>query len=317
MPLNTTRRASIKPVETTTRAPSTPQWYTHAYNQLLLYRLVTVCSPCIPRRMRFGLARLLAGAFQRLMPQEYAAAQRNIRRILSTAEADTVERTTRALFRNFACVFADLLSINRLELPLLQRYVHGVHGEDRLRMALAASRGLVVATAHMGNWDLAGRLLSAYGKTVHVLVAPEQQASIQRLLREHKRPTTLHFANNQEPGVFMRLLMALRRGDVVAFQADRATGHRSDVAIPFFGMPTPFPSAPFTLAAAAQVPVLPCFCLLRADDRYDICVEEPIAVERGHETMALQQMARVLEGYIARAPDQWFNFYDIWQQATA
>jgi KDO2-lipid IV(A) lauroyltransferase len=250
------------------------------------------------------------------MPQEYAAAQRNIGHILSTTETGTIERLTRALFRNFACTFADLLSINRLAPPMLQRYVHRVNGEERLHTALASSRGFVVATAHMGNWDLAGRLLSAYGKTVHALVAPEQEAAIQRLLREDKRPTELRFANNQEPGVFIRLLMALRRGDIVAFQADRATGHRSDVAIPFFGMPTCLPLAPFALAAAAQAPILPCFCLMRPDYRYDICVEEPIAVHRGHEIMALQQMVRVLEGYIARDPDQWFNFYDIWQHAT-
>jgi predicted LPLAT superfamily acyltransferase len=27
----------------------------------------------------------------------------------------------------------------------------------------------------------------------------------------------------------------------------------------------------------------------------------------------MQQMVRVLERYIAMAPDQWFNFYDVWQ----
>jgi KDO2-lipid IV(A) lauroyltransferase len=229
----------------------------------------------------------------------------------------TVEQGVRALFRNFAAVFTDLLSLNRQALPVLQRSVHCVQGQAYLHTALAARRGFVAATAHMGNWDLAGRLLSAYGRTVHVLVAPEQEAALQRLLRQEKAAASLRFVTNTEAGVFMRLLMALRRGEIVAVQADRVMGHRSDISMTFFGAPVAFPSGPFALAAAAQVPVLPCFCLLRADAQYDIFVEAPIAVSRGHEEAALRQMVRVLEQYIAMAPDQWFNFYDVWDLTHA
>ena len=313
MPLRA--KSSSVPVAagTEARAKQTLQWYTHSYNRLMLYRLVVVCSSFVPRPIRFGFACILAAVFRRMMPQEYAATQRNIGQILPEADAAAVERIARALFRNFACFFADLLSVNRRALPVQQRYVHLVHGQERLHAALTSRRGFVVATAHIGNWDLAGRLLSSYGRTVHVLMAPEQEVAIQRLLREYRRFANLRFVSNEDAGVFMHLLMALRRGEVVAFQADRATGHRSDVAVTFFGAPVSFPSGPFTLAAAARVPVLPCFCLMRPDRLYDIFVDEAIVVERGGEEVALQQMVRVLERYIAMAPDQWFNFYNVWK----
>jgi KDO2-lipid IV(A) lauroyltransferase len=251
------------------------------------------------------------------MPREHAAAQRNLSRILPHAEPLALEHTVGSLFGNFAAVFADLLSLNRQALPVLQRTVHGVHGQDHLQAALAADRGFVAATAHMGNWDLAGRLLSAYGRTVHVLVAPEQHAAVQRLLRGHGNATHLRFVPNHETGVFVQLLLALRRGDVVALQADRAMGHRRDLPVPFFNAPASLPGAPFALAAAAQVPVLPCFCLLRPDRQYDIFVEAPIVAVRGHEEAALRRMVHVLERYITMAPDQWFNFYDVWDNACA
>jgi KDO2-lipid IV(A) lauroyltransferase len=278
---------------------------------------VVLSSPCIPRPLRFGLARLMATVFRRLMPREYAAVRRNMRQILPDADASAIERLAQALFRNFACTFSDLLSVNRQTTAAQQRYVHRVWGEERLKTALASGRGIIAATAHLGNWDLAGRLLASYGKIVHVLVAPEQQAAIQRLLRGARQPAGLRFVNNDAPGGFMQLLMALRRGEVVAFQADRATHHRSDGTAMFFGAPALFPSAPMTLAAAAQVPVLPCFCLMRSDYRYDIFVDEPLTVSRHGEAVALQHMARILECYIAMAPDQWFNFYDVWDNTHA
>jgi lauroyl/myristoyl acyltransferase len=300
-----------------TRAKQTPQWYTHSYNRVTLYHLVVVCSPFIPRPIRFGLARTLAAAFRWMMPRECAAARHNIGRILPDADTTAIERVIRSLFCNFAYSFADLLSLNRRAQSVQRRYVRRVHGEEHLHTALASRRGFVAATAHVGNWDLAGKLLSSYGRTVHVLMAPEQEAAVQRLLRERNHPAGLRFVTNEGAGVFMQLLMALRRGEVVAFQADRVTGHRSDVPVTFFGAPALFPSGPFALAAAAQVPVLPCFCLMRSDHRYDIFVDEAIMVSRGHEKVALQQMVRVLERYVAMAPDQWFNFYDVWNDSTS
>jgi lauroyl/myristoyl acyltransferase len=298
--------------------PPRPRWYTHSYDGPRLYQMVAVCAPRIPRVLRFACARTLADMYRQRMPKEYAAAQRNIAHILPTADPATISQVARSLFRHFAYYFADLLSLNRQPLPTIQhRYLHGIHNFDRVQPLLASRQGFVVATAHLGNWELAGRLLSPYGKTVNVLIAPEQYAEVQRLLREEHRPPSLRFVSNEDTGGFVQLLMALRRGEIVAVQVDRGTGHRSDVPVNFFGLPVSLPAGPFMLARAAQVPVLPCFCVMRPDRRYEIYIGESIAVERGDEAKALQQMAHVLEQYIALAPDQWFNFYDVWDTPSA
>jgi KDO2-lipid IV(A) lauroyltransferase len=298
-------------------SPAPPLWYTHAYDWPVLYNLVNGLASLLPRSLCFGIANGLAVLFRRLMPREYAAAQANIARIRPDADPVTTARLARSLFRHFGYYFVDLLSLNRRSLEMQQRYLHGVYGLERLEAVMASGNGFVAATAHLGNWELAGRLLIPFGKIVHVLTAPEPQAAIQRLLREQQTPSGLRFVSNNRAGVMMNLLMALRRGDVVAVQMDRGTGHRSDLSIDFFDAPAPFPSGPFMLAAAAGVPVMPFFCLMRPDRLYDIHIGEAIGVTRGGEAAALQQMIRVLEHYVAKAPDQWFNFYDVWCPPTA
>jgi lauroyl/myristoyl acyltransferase len=248
----------------------------------------------------------------RWMPREHAVVQGNLTRVLPDASAPEVERQARQVFGNFACFFADLLGLNRRALPLQQAYVTEVRGLPHLQEVLQSARGFIAATAHLGNWELAGRLLSTYGRRIHVLMAPEQDPAIQRFLRQGTHEAELCFVTNDHSAVFVQLLMALRRGEVVAVQMDRATGHRSDVAVPFFGTPALFPLGPFLLARAAQVPVLPCFCVMRPDARYEIWVDQAIPVAPGHEETALQHMVRVLERYIAMAPNQWYNFYDVW-----
>ena len=297
--------------------PRTSRWYTHTYNRLAFYRLIALCAPLLPRPVRLRVAHAVATILRHGMPREYAAVRRNLTRLRPTASAAEIEQQAQALFRNFACFFADLLSLNRAALPAPQRYVHNVHGLEHLQAILASPRGFIAATAHLGNWDLAGRLLSTYGRTLHVLMAPEHDTALQSFLRQRGEQTRRRFVTNDGPTVFVQLLTALRRGEVVAVQADRATGHRSDVLVPFFGAPAPFPLGPFKLAGAAQVPVLPCFCLMRPDQRYEIFVDAAIVVSRGHEERALQQMVGVLERYVAMAPDQWCNFYDVWDAKLA
>ena len=278
----------------------------------MLYHAAARCAPLLPRRLRLGCARSVAGLFRHLMPQEYAAVQRNLKRILPQADAATIARLTRSLFRHFAYYFSDLFSLNRESLSTQERYVQNIYGFDRLQPILDTGQGFVAATAHLGNWELAGRLLSPFGKTVYVLRTPEQNAALQRLLQEEHQPASLRFVSNDQPGQFIRLLMALRRGNIVAVQIDRGTGHRSDMEVNFFGAPARLPGGPFVLAGAAQVPVIPFFCVMRTDRKYDIHIEDAITVKRGHEQEGLCQMAHVLERYVAMVPDQWFNFYDVW-----
>lgn len=301
------------PIVDTSHRPR--QWYTHAYNRLFFYRLIAGCAAWLPRTVCLRLAGGVAQVFCRAMPREYQAVRGNLAHVIPAVSPEELEQQTQQVFGNFARVFVDLLSLNRRMVLRPQEQGPRVHGLQHLQQILQAPRGFIAATAHLGNWELAGRLLSAYGRRVHILMAPEQDAAIQRFLRAGMDETAMRFVSNDGSTVFVQLLMALRRGEVVAVQMDRATGHRSDVAVPFFGSPAYFPLGPFLLARAAQVPVLPCFCLMRSDTQYDIWVDAPIAVAHGQEEAALQQMIRVLERYITMAPNQWYNFYDVWHSA--
>ena len=215
-------------------------------------------------------------------------------------------RSCVALIDNFACFFVDLLGLNRRSPARQQTYVSRVQGIEHLQAVLQAPRGFVVATAHLGNWEFAGRLLSTYGRRIHVLMAPEQDPAIQRFLRERMQEADLCFVTNDSSAVFVKLLMALRRGDVVAVQMDRATGHRSDVTVPFFGTPAVFPLGPFLLARAAQVPVLPCFCVMRPDAGYEIWIDQAIPVAPGREepdSQGMRERLGSLSGRTTAHPD--------------
>lgn len=289
---------------------TTPRWYAHGYNRAGLYRLAGVTA-LLPRRARLRLAVLAADLAARRMPVERAMARRNLRRITG-ADGAELDELTRELFRDFARCFADLVSTNRRPGEKLDGHLAGVTGAE----LPADGTGVISLTAHLGNWELGGRLLARrVGRPTHVVVASDEAPGLDRWVR--RDGGGLAFVPRAEPAGSVRLLAALRRGEVVALQGDRALGGRADARVPFFGHPVPFPLGPFVLARAAGVPIVPAFCVLGPDRRYAITLHEPFTVKAGGEDDALRRWVLVLEHAVGESPTQWFNFYDVWSPSGA
>jgi KDO2-lipid IV(A) lauroyltransferase len=103
--------------------------------------------------------------------------------------------------------------------------VAGIDAQEPTREAVARGRGCVSITAHLGNWELAGRALGILGRPVHIVMAPEIDPAVEALLANGGH-AGVRFVRLTSPIVGAQLVAALRRGDIVAFQLDRAIGGR-------------------------------------------------------------------------------------------
>ncbi len=247
------------------------------------------------------------------MPAEQAAIKRTLERVTGAA-GPQLDTLTVGTFTDFAMCFSDLVSTNRQPPERLAAAVGRTEGAERV---VDLGAGLISLTAHVGNWELAGRLLAGRtARATHVVVAEAEAREIERWVR--RNGDGMHFVTRSRPTVSLELVSALRRGEVVALQGDRALGSRGDALIPFFGRPAPFPLGPFLLARATGAPLVPAFCLLDAGHRYTVKVAEPIAVARGGDVDdGARAWVAVLEDVVRAHPTQWFNFFDIWRPLSA
>jgi KDO2-lipid IV(A) lauroyltransferase len=292
-----------------------PRWYTHRLNRPAVYRAGAMLSRALPRPVRLALASAAAAPASAWFPTERQRVYQNLARVCPALGTREREGLVDAVFRHFAVCFADLVSTNRSR-RRPERMVAGIDGDEHLHAALEAGGGLVLLTAHLGNWELGGRLLaSRLRRPTHVVVAAEADPGVERFLRGGDSP--VRFVRLGAPTAMVGLVTALRRGELVALQGDRALGTRGDTPVEFFGAPAPFPRGPFVLARAAGVPVLPSFCLLDRGRRYRVVMAPPIRVAAGGEDEALVRWVGVLESAVRRAPEQWFNFYDVWSTTPA
>jgi lauroyl/myristoyl acyltransferase len=185
-------------------------------------------------------------------------------------------------------------------------------------------RGLVLVTAHIGNYDVGSVMpAQATGRCVHLVREPEADPRAQAFIREvvaefSQHGYTMHFQAD-DPLQGLMLLGALQRGEIVAVQGDRPrTGSRS-LAATLFGKPVSLPTGPAALARSADVPMLPVFVFREGRRRYRVVFRPPIVVPRTGNSAsdlstAVQRIASEVEWAIRREPFQWFCFGHLWPE---
>lgn len=195
-----------------------------------------------------------------------------------------------------------------------------------LAESAAAGRGLILVTGHIGSWEVGSALAGeSERRAVHVVreeeTDPRAQEFIAGLLAERMGPGYhTHFATAADPALSMTLLGALRRGEVVALQADRPRRGGKTLHLDLFGRPYDFPAGPLVLARSSGVPLLPVFVYREGRLAYRIVVEEPVEVpqtaDRAADLAAAgRRVAAAVEAAIRRRPHQWFCFGRLWPAA--
>src|ERR1043165_2258673 len=100
-------------------------------------------------------------------------------------------------------------------------------GEDHLRSAVAEGRGVLLLTAHVGNWEAAGQLLTRLDVPINVTGFENETPGIRSLLNRASKPNFRLLPLTGSPTDTIPLVAAMRRGEIVAMLGDRAYGSPS------------------------------------------------------------------------------------------
>lgn len=281
----------------------------------------------IPRPLQHVLGVPIGFALSRIMRRSRAGVARNLVRILRCGPAAEDRRRAPALlwrtFWKYGLYLLDYMVFALGGAERTRALVGRREGEGPLFAALAAGRGAIIVSPHLGNWELGGAVLARLGRPPHVLTARRGDGALEKYRRRFRRRLGVRFLDVAEAaGAAAGLVEAarvLRGGGVVAVLADRAQGGRA-VGARFFGTRCRFPAGPAALALATGAPIFPVAIVLERGFRYRVAIGAPIDVRAGgprEEALeaATAAMAAAFEGWIRAYPDQWYNFYDWFAQA--
>ena len=181
---------------------------------------------------------------------------------------------------------------------------------------LDRGRGIILATAHIGNWELLGARV-----TPHIVASGYDPIAIGldrsgwlRRLRAAYGAESL--PQNTHP---RKLLKALAEGRPIALLADLEVRRLAGTFLPFFGVPALTMTAPAALARSSGCAILPLRCYLpRGATRYRVCFDAPISIDtnlpRREATIDLtRRLNAVYEKWIRETPEQWAWYQPRWR----
>lgn len=163
--------------------------------------------------------------------------------------------------------------------------------------AQAQGKGVLVATAHLGNWELMAAALAQRVDFAAIAAAPKPSPLI-RWLDQTRAALGVRTLSTGQARTATRRLQA---GGVVAVFIDQRTRERSRPVM-FMGRPAPTPLTFERLAALSGAPTLLVWTA-RVDGVHRVFAEE---------IQGLDDAMAKLEGAVRAYPTQWIWLHDRW-----
>lgn len=217
---------------------------------------------------------------------------------------------SRRAFRNMALTFLETAYYKKKN-KILKPYT--VLGLDHLRRSLKKGKGVVLLTAHMGNWEFLGKYiceqdikLAAIGRQIHNPYVDEWIVNA----RKHVGMETIY--KSSEVSENRKIIRCLKNNYTIAFLADQYL--TDGIKVPFFGVETKTASGPARIALLTKSPVHFAVCI-HDGTSYTLeftpeikLSENPDKMEKIKEDTIL--FNSIIADSIRKNPDQWLSFHN-------
>jgi KDO2-lipid IV(A) lauroyltransferase len=244
----------------------------------------------LPEPMTNGLARLLGRFVFALGVPARRRLESNLARLHPGAPARVREQACRS-FERFALSVADFLRLGHMRPEHIAGRVV-VRGREHLEAARASGRGVIVLSAHVGNWEWGAAYLAADGTPLHIAAQPHGSRAVERFFRSRRASWGVQHLDGRP--AWLAAARALRGGGWIALMGDRPA---RDLGGSLCAWAT-------ALSRRTGAMILPAAMMQTDDGRHVLWCDAPLTPQACLEGEYRAAMHRHLQ----RAAGQWFAF---------
>jgi KDO2-lipid IV(A) lauroyltransferase len=260
-----------------------------------------------PLPVAHALARAYARLLDLAIPRLRKVALQNLAFALPGEDAG---RIVDGVFRSIARLLVSFARFPSIRSENVADWIR-CEGFEHYERALLAGRGVLFATAHLGNWELSAYAHALLAAPMNVVVRPLDNPLIDRLVERRR-------ALSGNRPIFKKdyaraILKALAANEAVGILIDQNASPETGVFVDFFGVPACAGAGFAKLAARSGAAVIPGFALWsEKEQRYVLRFYPavPMTGDVGRDTQALQSR---LETVIREHPDQWLWIHRRWK----
>lgn len=270
----------------------------------------------LPYPASIRVAHAIGQALGLVVPKWRGTAERNLQRALPGLSPAERERILREVYRNLGRVAFALAKLPTWSEHDVRKHVKFV-GLEHFREGQSRGRGVMLLTAHLGNWELGALAHGAVESPVHVMVRPIDNPLVDRLV-ERLRCTHGNRVISKHNAA-RKVLQVLSRNGTVGILADQNTVLEEAVFVEFFGMPAASTKGFAQLALRSGAAVIPAVAWWEvASGRHVVEYGPAIELIRSDDAsrdieVNTQRFQRALEERIRLRPGQWLWIHRRWK----
>ena len=256
-------------------------------------------------------ARRAVAVFDLLAPRLRRTAWRNFELALPELGVAERARLLEGCWMNLARVIAMMAQFPRIGKDNIREFIR-YEGLENYLQAKARGRGVLVATAHLGNWEFSAFAHALLTEPMAVVARPMDNPLLDELVTRYRAMSGNRVIGRGQN--FLRpLVETLRDNGAVGILADQNVTADRGVFVEFFGRKACVDAGLARLAHRTGAAVVPGYALWsETEGRYVLHFEPEIEMS-GDAQADTQAVQARLEAAIRRAPEQWLWIHRRWK----
>lgn len=253
------------------------------------------------------LARRYMALLDCTVPRLRRAAYKNLSFALPGADRKAI---TDGVFDSLARVLLAFAKFPVLDREDLGRWIR-CEGIEHFQAAQGEGRGVLIATGHLGNWELSAFAHAWLTAPMSMVVRPLDNPWIDRLIQRRRELSGNRCIGKRDRA--RPILKALAANQAVGILIDHNWTADSGVFVDFFGAPACTDAGFAKLAALSGAPVVPGFALWsEAERRYVLRFYPPVPID-GDAARDTAALASVFEAIVREHPAEWLWIHRRWK----
>jgi KDO2-lipid IV(A) lauroyltransferase len=281
-----------------------------------LHTVVDAFLSGIPSRHVVNLGKLLGTLIYYLDVPHRRIVRRNLQFIHPHWSMDQIKINSKRIFQNVTVTILEIFQMASFSCEEIMGRVK-ISGEEHVLDALDLNKGLILISAHLGNWEAGFQFFSCFFQMPITGVAKKIRfRPLHRWLNRLRVRFGIKIVDKK--GALPDMRQALRRGEVIGLLIDQSKRSES-VDVNFFGKRVTATPAAALLALRCKSPVIHGFCAREPDGQLSLRFDPPLNLQRTGDLRAdlitnTQMMTDVVERAIRERPDQWLWLHKRWKK---
>jgi KDO2-lipid IV(A) lauroyltransferase len=271
----------------------------------------------LPGSMIYGFARSIAWLAYKFVGKQRKLAFDSLSMAFEQEKpAEELRRIAKESFVDMAKSAVELMFL--MEKPQALKERVDFVGKENLEKALSEGKGVILVSAHFGNFPLMMAKLSLEGyKTAGIMRQMRDERTEKFFLSKRNNMGVQTIYSQPRNTCVNESIRALRDNSILFIPIDQNFG-TAGVFVNFFGRQAATATGPVILAQRTKARILPCFIVRQSDDRHKIFFEPPLILVEGKDErdtihINIQRLTDVIEAYIRKYPVEWSWVHRRWK----